>query len=746
MMNEEVLQEIEKAKASGATELDLRGRELTTVPPEIGQLTNLRVLDLIGNQLTSLPPEIGQLTKLTELDLSFNQLTALPQEIYQLTNLTRLDLSLNQLSSLPQEIGQLTKLTRLNLRFNQLSSLPSEICQLTNLMGLSLDSNRLTALPPELFQLTNLTTLFLGANQLTTLPPEICQLTKLRMLLLGDNPLLCPPLEIAVKGIEVMQEYFAELEKGQQALNEVKILLIGDGAAGKTSLVKQLRGHPFDEHEDTTHGISIQGWEPECAGKQIRANVWDFGGQEIQHATHQFFLSKRSLYVLVLDSRKDESTEYWLRHVETFGGDSPVLVVLNKIDSNPSFDVNRPFLREKYPGICGFFPLSCKSGKGVPEFKEALLAELAKINMLSIIWPTSWFAVKGKLEEMDKPYISQEEYTGYCAEAGITGEESREILADFLHDLGVAVHFRDFILDAMSVLNPVWVTNAVYTIITSEQMADSKGFLALKDVGKLLPQRCGDKLCCPQETHAYIMRLMQNFELCYDLGRDAVLIPQLLPVPEPDISFSKDGALRFALHYPDFLPPSVFPRFMVKVHKDIHDETRWRTGVLLADKRSGSQALVKADVEARRINLWVQGDTPREYLHYLRYLLTDINSSFEKLTVSERVPMPDDPHVSADYQTLLEYAEAGSDLYIAEGSKKRYSVCELLGLVQPKDKAELERVAEKASPQDTTTWVELLTELVEPEWTIPVVGIKLNLKGFFEKLQERQKQKHSQKR
>lgn len=123
----------------------------------------------------------------------------------------------------------------------------------------------------------------------------------------------------------------------------------------------------------------------------------------------------------------------------------------NKIDSNPSFDVNRPFLREKYPGICGFFPLSCKSGKGVPEFKEALLAELAKMNMLSIIWPTGWFAVKRKLEEMDKPYISVEEYTGYCAAAGIIGEESREILADFLHDLGVAVHFRDFILDAMSV-------------------------------------------------------------------------------------------------------------------------------------------------------------------------------------------------------------------------------------------------------------------------------------------------------
>ncbi|MCI5183947.1 MAG: hypothetical protein D3921_15755, partial [Candidatus Electrothrix sp. AW1] len=51
---------------------------------------------------------------------------------------------------------------------------------------------------------------------------------------------------------------------------------------------------------------------------------------EIMHATHQFFLSHRSLYVLVLDVRRDERPEHWLRYIETFGGDSPVLVVLNK--------------------------------------------------------------------------------------------------------------------------------------------------------------------------------------------------------------------------------------------------------------------------------------------------------------------------------------------------------------------------------------------------------------------------------
>ena len=715
MTNEELLKKIRKAKASGATRLDLSGNQLTALPLELFQFTSLIELNLSGNQLTILPPDLAQLTSLIKLDLSGNLLTTLPPGISFLKNLTTLNLSGNLFSALPQEICKLRKLAALDL----------------------------------------------SGNQLTTLPPEICHLSNLEEIYLYDNPITSPPLEIAEKGIEAIQKYFEALDKGNQPLNEVKILFVGEGAAGKTSLVKQLFGQLFDEHEDTTHGISIKGWEQEVGGRQIRINIWDFGGQEIQHATHQFFLSKRSLYVLVLDGRKDERTEYWLRHIEAFGGDSPVLIVLNKIDSNASFDVNRPFLLEKYPGIRDFFRVSCKSGQGVADFKKNLLTELAQVEMIGTVWPHSWFAVKRRLEQMDRPYISAEDCKGICEEAGITEAQSCEVLIDFLHDLGVAVHFKDFILDAMHVLDPVWVTEAVYKIITAEKMVESKGVLhlnALKEILKEQPiplteralARIGWKPkkrhCCPPDTHPYIMGLMEKFELCYPVGKEAVLIPQLLPVSEPPFAFDYGGSLRFALHYPDFLPPSVFPRFMVKAHRDIKAETCWRTGVLLEDQRSGAQALVKADIEARRINIWVQGDRRREYLHYLRYTLADINSSFEKLKLMELVPMPDAQDITADYATLLEYAKNDIDQYIPAGSTKVYSVRELLGLVQPKDTDELVRVAEKATPQDTVTWVEILNETVEPKWTVPVLGITLNLKGFFEKLLARQKQKQQQAR
>ena len=196
----------------------------------------------------------------------------------------------------------------------------------------------------------------LDNNQLTSLPPEIGQLTQVtKYLCLQGNPLTSPPYELAVQGIYAIREYFASAEEGTRTVAEVKVILVGEGASGKTSLTRCLREENFNQNEETTHGIRIKPWQLETGDQSLRCNLWDFGGQEIMHATHQFFLSRRSLYVLVLDGRRDERPEYWLRYIESFGGGSPVLVVLNKYDTNPGFDLNRPFLKKKYPFIVDFF-------------------------------------------------------------------------------------------------------------------------------------------------------------------------------------------------------------------------------------------------------------------------------------------------------------------------------------------------------------------------------------------------------
>jgi internalin A len=373
------------------------------------ELKNLTQLEVSGNQLTSLPPEISELKKLTQLNVSGNKLTSLPSKISELKNLTQIDISLNQLTSLPPEVSELKNLTKLEIYSNQLTSLPPEISELKNLTRLEISGNQLTSLPPEISELKNLAQLNISGNQLTSLPLDILELDlkiewedrwNSRAIYLRDNPFENPPVEIVKKGREAVLDYFKSLEGEQKPLNEVKVLLVGDGGAGKTSLVKRLFEEEVDGNEPQTQGINIRKWVVENGGREIKANFWDFGGQEIMHATHQFFLSKRSLYILVLDGRKDEKPEYWLKLIENFGGDSRVLVVINRIDENPSFELNRKFLREKYPSISGkgFYRLSCKSNEGVEEFSKALQEELTKVKHLEIKWPKSWFNVKSGLE------------------------------------------------------------------------------------------------------------------------------------------------------------------------------------------------------------------------------------------------------------------------------------------------------------------------------------------------------------
>ena len=108
-----------------------------SIPPELGQLTNLTNLDLGGNDLTGvIPLELTQLTNLTNLNLGYNELTGpIPLELTQLTNLTNLDLGYNELTGpIPPELTQLTNLTNLPLGGNELTGpIPLELTQLTNL-------------------------------------------------------------------------------------------------------------------------------------------------------------------------------------------------------------------------------------------------------------------------------------------------------------------------------------------------------------------------------------------------------------------------------------------------------------------------------------------------------------------------------------------------------------------------------------------------------------------------------------
>jgi Leucine-rich repeat (LRR) protein len=176
--------------AEGSGKLDLSECGLTSIPPQVFELTGLEELSLAGNSLSSLPPEIGNLTLLERLQLSGNELTSLPEEIGQLQALKGLWVHGNRLVSLPVSLSNLTNLVQLSIAGNEIEALPEGIGALSSLKELAAAGNKIKKVPEALEGLKSLEILGLYGNELELLPSSVSTLTALREFWVQGNPSL----------------------------------------------------------------------------------------------------------------------------------------------------------------------------------------------------------------------------------------------------------------------------------------------------------------------------------------------------------------------------------------------------------------------------------------------------------------------------------------------------------------------------------------------------------------------------
>jgi internalin A len=593
MTNDEVLEVIQQAAKDGATELILSLGELTSLPSEVGTLTNLQSLTLSGDKLMSLPLEIGQLINLTSLILFRNQLTSLPAEIGQLTNLRLLALYNNQLTSLPREIGKLINLTSLELYHNQLTDLPSTIGQLKNLKSLDIRGSQLTSLPKEISYLTNLRSLYVTYSQLRSLPVEIGQLINIQSLVFRFNQLRSLPTEIGqltnlalldVEGNQLpklppeiqgaqstLQFYTQQAEQSSDRLYEAKLLIIGESGAGKTTLAQKIQNIDYElQEEDTTRGIDVIQWQFQTdKGKVFRVNIWDFGGQEIYHSTHQFFLTKRSLYILVADSRKEDTDfYYWLNVVELLSDNSPLLVIKNEKQERQR-EINERQLRGEFTNLKETLPTNLATKRGLPEILTQIKHYISNLSHVGTELPKTWVKVREALEQETRNYISLDEYLKICQDNGFTRREDKLQLSGYLHDLGVCLHFQDDdLLLKTVILKPTWGTDAAYKVLDNPQVIKAQGKFDRADLVTIWNE---DQYATMRPE---LLRLMMNFKLCYEIPSRLgnYISPQLLSPEQLDYDWDDTENLLLRYEY-EFMPKGILTRFIVEMHSWIEGQT-----------------------------------------------------------------------------------------------------------------------------------------------------------------------------
>ncbi|CAB3981647.1 malignant fibrous histiocytoma-amplified sequence 1 homolog [Paramuricea clavata] len=329
-------------------ELHVSNCQLTNLPDSFAKLQQLKTLDLSNNLFKDLPSCIMKLRNLCKLYLSDGCLQNLSEEIKSLVNLERLQLTSNELTSLPEGLFELVNLKKLYLNNNKLTSLHDKVGNLVNLEYLVLNQNKLTKIPESIGKLKELRYLNLHENMLSCLPESVTSLEQIETLLVDHNPLQVPPVHVCNQGIQSVRNYFEAMKNTKNIhAKRLKVLVLGESMAGKTSLVKALmtgESTQIDE-DDRTFGVVFYHWKPEPDVDELELMVVDCAGQKKYQMTHQLFLSEGALFILAVDlfqytfdspERYQENVGQWISLVAARIPRARILVVPTHIDQCPN--------------------------------------------------------------------------------------------------------------------------------------------------------------------------------------------------------------------------------------------------------------------------------------------------------------------------------------------------------------------------------------------------------------------------
>lgn len=568
------------------------------------------------------------------LDLKNCGLTSIPEEIFSFTELVTLDLSNDSFCD--------------NENKNKIAIVPDTISNLKNLRRLNLANNKLTKISERLSELNKLNYLNLCNNNLTDISEKIANMKSLKEIYLEENPFDMLPPEIVARGIQSIRNFYKELEE-KDFLYEVKLILVGQGRVGKTCISNALVNNDYVlDDQDSTEGININRWvipneeitktNPKIQ-RDFQINIWDFGGQEIYHSTHQFFLTKRSIYLLVTESRKEDSHDdffYWLNIIKLLGDKSPVIIVLNKCDQ-PTKELPVKEYKESFSNITDFHKISLK-----PEFKHKL--EELKISIKKIAsnlphignpLPKVWVDIRIELESLKlegKNYITENEYLEICRRH-YRKEDSALFLSEYFHDLGVLLHFQDDLeLKDTVILNHEWITQGVYKILDDPKVIEQKGRFSNEDIKRIWSN---DEFKYKIRELIFLMK-NRKFDLCFELPNGEYLVPRLLPVDEVEHDWdSSPDNTKFEFRY-KFMPKGILTRLIVKMNTDIYDNKYWRYGVIL--RYDGTKAFIREKYFENKITIELSGTHKREYLFNIRKVINEIHKDYNKIKVAEMIP------------------------------------------------------------------------------------------------------------
>ena len=499
-------------------------------------------LDLQHNELSHIPHCLLKLPSLSELHLGHNSLEEIPDVVEWSPCLTVLDLSHNQLSSLPINVIA-PAIRALNLSHNYFRKVPLCICSFTTLHSLNLSENQ----------------------DIHQLPAEMGQLSQLsRLGLSGVNRLNDPPRNLLRDPRDCIRYLNSKL-RCAKGFYKMKLMLVGRANRGKTTLVARLQGKDCGHY--VTVGVDVSEWwyKPSLGKNKFQFSIWDFGGLEEYYATHQCFLTERSLYLLLFNLKhKEEGVQElrpWLNNIALRAPNSLVIIVgthLDEVNDEERAEVDQILqsaraLAITYKNklkIAEILPVGLTGRiENIGLLKDAIYTHAANYTtrrgqlLMGQKIPASYHLLDKRLEGIQEevrrgdrgPIMHAEEFKSMVLQMNlpdIHDDEELKTATLFLTDIGALLHYdeRSHNLNELYFVDPRWLCDMMAKVVTIREMNPflREGFLQIKDI----PFLFRDKRF-PLDRYEQYLALLDRFEIALPLDNKRVLVPSMLPASCP---------------------------------------------------------------------------------------------------------------------------------------------------------------------------------------------------------------------
>ena len=383
----------------------------------------------------------------------------------------------------------------------------------------------------------------------------------------------------------------------------MKLMLVGCAERGKTTLVATLQREKYQDMERTV-GVDVSEWkyQPRYGKPTFQFSIWDFGGQKEYYSTHQCFLSKRSMYLLVFNlthsDRGVQEMKPWLNNIALRAPWSLVIIVGTHLDCIPE-DQRAQFvtgvlhkvkrLAQGYSKLIipEVVPVSLRPPiENINLLKDTIYKNAAEYKykrqlVMGQQIPTSYHKLDKQLQimrearrEMRQPIMHHKEFQGFVQQMNLNihGDGELRTATIFLRDVGSLLHYDDRThnLHELYFIDPHWLCKMMAKIVGPDlgrRVQIKDGILHRDQIRRIFSESDRD---FPEKYFQQYLTLLYRFEIALPLDQEKLLVTSMLNEKCPhnvDIENSQDPP--FHTRYITFgsaeTPPGFWSRYLSRI-------------------------------------------------------------------------------------------------------------------------------------------------------------------------------------